>query len=87
MDTIIKRVNNNEFSSAIDDEIIMGWELKSRNDNVAILKKDGSWGSVGNHIVVFLLTIWWTGGLGNIVYAVNKRNKTKKELQIKIKEG
>ncbi len=30
----------------------------------------GTWGSMGAHLLVALFTVWWTIGIGNLVYAL-----------------
>ena len=32
--------------------------------------RKGTWGSTGTHVLIGLLTIWWTLGIGNLVYAL-----------------
>jgi RNA polymerase subunit RPABC4/transcription elongation factor Spt4 len=45
-----------------------GWEVEDRYSDGAVLI-DRSVGAVGTHILVALLTVWWTGGMGNAAYA------------------
>jgi len=45
--------------------------------------KDKDWGSALGHIVVALLTLWWTLGIGNVAYAAYKRY-TADEVTIKV---
>jgi RNA polymerase subunit RPABC4/transcription elongation factor Spt4 len=45
-----------------------GWEIEDRYSDGAVLVKR-SVGAVGTHILLFLLTVWWTGGMGNAAYA------------------
>jgi len=52
----------------IEDAEIEGWELDKRQGDRAILK-NRSYGSLKAHLLVALLTIWWTLGLGNVIYA------------------
>ncbi|WP_229380089.1 hypothetical protein [Haloterrigena salifodinae] len=47
--------------------------------------KKKSWGSGGMHVVVAVLTLWWTLGIGNAAYAIYKY-MTAEEVQIKIDE-
>ena len=30
------------------------------------------YGTLGDHVLIGLLTVWWTLGLGNVVYAASK---------------
>ena len=42
------------------------WDLKEETPEYFLLKRNGA--SIGGHVVVFLLTFWFTLGLGNIAY-------------------
>lgn len=59
--------NSKEFEKIIDDFITTGYEIKSRGQNNALLIKKGKH---DKHALVALLTIWWTFGLGNLIYAL-----------------
>ena len=51
------------------------WDLVEETPEYFLLKRNNS--SVGGHVLVFLLTFWFTLGLGNVVYYFLS-NKTKK---------
>ena len=56
-----------EYEQLIDDYITMGYTVKARGeDNAHLIKK----GRHTKHGLVFLLTFWWTLGIGNLVYAL-----------------
>lgn len=79
----IRRVEDDrEMERVIDDYITQGYQVKSRGERSARVK-DKDWGSAFGHIVVAILTIWWTLGLGNVAYAVYKRYSAD-EVTIKI---
>lgn len=82
--TSVRRVSAAQFNAAVEDAQVEGWKLQSKGDRVATLTKPGEYGSALGHIVVFVLTVWWTIGLGNLAYAGYKYMTTKKELQIKV---
>lgn len=52
----------------IDDARVEGWSVQSQSSDRAVLVKR-SYGSAAAHLLVALLTIWWTLGLGNVLYA------------------
>jgi hypothetical protein len=85
-DISVKRVSKDKLSQEIEDKVVMGWQLKSQNENLAIMKKAGGWGSIGGHIIVALLTAWWTFFIGNVLYALYVHYKESSELQIKVDE-
>jgi hypothetical protein len=62
------------MESVRDDFITQGYSVKSTGENTTMLSNAG-WGSLSGHIVVGLLTAWWTLGIGNLVYAVVAHNK------------
>ncbi|MDR2854837.1 MAG: TerB N-terminal domain-containing protein [Methanomicrobiales archaeon] len=77
------RVPQKNFQKTIDDKINEGWSLKTKEDHVATLEKPGGWGSLLWHIVILVLTVWWTVFIGNIVYAlISHFFLDKQELQI-----
>ncbi|MDR2967042.1 MAG: hypothetical protein LBU74_03740 [Methanobacteriaceae archaeon] len=73
-----------EFEKSVDEYITMGYELKSQGEANALLKK-GGYGSIVVHIIIFIFTIWWTIGLGNLAYALYSNSKSD-EILLKIEE-
>ncbi len=62
----IRRVTSQrEFEQVIDDFVTTGYKVESRGENNALLKKFKK----KNHGLVALLTVWWTCGIGNLIYA------------------
>lgn len=62
---IRKCSNEKEFEQLIDDFITTGYEIQSRgNDNALLVKKKPK-----DHAKVALLTVWFTLGIGNLIYA------------------
>ena len=56
-----------EYEQLIDDYITVGYTVKARGeDNADLIKK----GRHTKHGLVFLLTFWWTLGIGNLIYAL-----------------
>lgn len=64
----IRRVNSQkEFEQLIDDFITTGYSIKNRGeDNALVVKK----GKHDKHLLVAILTFWWTLGIGNLIYAL-----------------
>lgn len=56
------------FQRRIEDEKVEGWSVDEDGDERVVLVKRG-YGNVGGHVIIALLTIWWTIGLGNVAYA------------------
>lgn len=55
----------------IEDAIATGWRIESEGPGRVVLVKR-EFGSVGAHLLIALLTIWWTMGLGNVLYGAYK---------------
>jgi len=64
-------VKSNEFQRMVEDEQTEGWSIDEDGDERVVLAKRG-YGSLGGHVLVALLTIWWTAGIGNALYAAYK---------------
>lgn len=56
----------------VDAAKVNGWKVRSQSDEKAVMIKRGD-GSFFWHVVIALLTGWWTFGLGNIVYWIKYR--------------
>lgn len=48
-----------------------GWTVSERKKHTILLEKQ-SFGSLKAHVVVAILTVWWSFGIGNILYALYK---------------
>ena len=51
------------------------WDLAEETPEFFTLKRNNS--TMGGHVLVFILTFWFTFGIGNVVYYF-LQNKTKK---------
>lgn len=81
----IRRVDDQrEMEKTVDDFKTQGHKIKSEGERSTMMKKQ-TWGTGSGHLVTAALTIWWTFGIGNVVYAIYK-NRTADEVQIKIEE-
>lgn len=81
--TRVRRVEDKrEMYKVADDFMRQGYKSKQEGLNSILLKKK-TWGSAFGHFVVAVLTIWWTFGIGNVVYAIYK-NLTAEEVQVKV---
>lgn len=81
----VRRVEDQrEMEQVIEDFLTRGYKIKNEGQNSTMVKKN-TWGSGTGHIVVAALTIWWTLGIGNVIYAIYK-NRTAEEVQIKVED-
>ena len=79
----VKRVTKQQFEDVVEDKATEGYKLKSKTDRQAIFVKH-SYGGAGAHILIFLLTFWWTFGLGNLIYLAYNYTAKTDEIQLKI---
>lgn len=68
-----------EFETAVDDYVTQGYDILSRGDTTALVRRK-TWGTGGTHALVAFLTIWWTFGLGNLLYALLAHSSAEKVL-------
>ena len=62
-----------EMERVIDDMAIQGYKIKARSETSALLQKS-DYGSILVHIIL----LFFTFGLGNIIYAVVKNSNSEK---------
>lgn len=58
-----------ELEDIVDDFMTQGYEVIEEGQRTKLLRKK-SWGSGGGHIICALLTVWFTLGVGNVIYAL-----------------
>ncbi len=51
----------------IDDLVAKGWTIEDERPERVVMV-DREFGSLVSHVLIGLLTVWWTMGLGNIVW-------------------
>lgn len=69
----IRRVENrSQMESVVDDFVTLGYKVESRGENSVKLKEKKGWGSLSGHLIIVLLTLWWTLGIGNLIYGLVK---------------
>ena len=66
-DRIRRCKDRQELEHVIDDYVTLGYKVKSRGEDSATLRQVKSH---TKHGLVFLLTGWWTFGIGNLIYAL-----------------
>jgi hypothetical protein len=68
-------MKSNEVRQEIKMYQANDFEVEEETSEYVLMKKHT--GTLGGHLLVFLLTVWWTLGIGNLVYYLLS-NKTKK---------
>lgn len=64
----------------IDEMITRGWRIEEE-DRDRVVMVDREFGSLGSHLLVALLTIWWSMGVGNVLWAAyNYVTKTRRRV-------
>lgn len=77
--------NEDELHDKIDDYQIQGFSVQERSDTHAKLR-DNSFGSGGVHVIVLLLTVWFTAGIGNVLYALYAYFVNSTEVLVKVED-
>ena len=66
----LRRVSSRrEMESIVDDYVTQGYQVVNKGEASTPVRKK-TWGTAGGHILWAVLTVWWTLGLGNLVYAL-----------------
>jgi len=60
-------VGSERLERRIGQETVGGWQLEAIDGERAVLKRP-NYGSKLGHVVVFLLTAWFSLGVGNLLY-------------------
>jgi hypothetical protein len=69
-DTRIRHAKDRaQAEQMLDEFITQGYKVENSGETGMLVKKS-TWGSTAGHIGVALFTVWWTLGLGNLVYAL-----------------
>ena len=67
------------MSKEVKDEVKMyisnDWDLKEETPEFVILTRNKQ--TVGGHLIVFLITVWFTFGIGNLIYYFVSKQKKK----------
>lgn len=72
-----KTSSQKEMENLIDDYITQGYEVIERGERSTMLRKK-TWGSSSGHVLWFCLTVWFTIGFGNLIYALIAHNSAEK---------
>lgn len=86
VDRIRKADSEREMDKVVDDFVTQGYEVQERGERSTLLRQK-SWGSGGWHVIVFIATVWWTLGIGNLVYALIARYATADQVMVRVDEG
>lgn len=79
----IRRVaSRREMESVRDDFITQGYDVLREGEGTLLMRRS-TWGSTGYHVIIALLTIWWTIGIGNLIYALIAHN-TADQIMLKL---
>ncbi len=79
-------VNKREMENIIDEYSILGYEIKERGNRFCMVQKNSYGGALG-HIVVFILTVGLTFGLGNLLYGIFAYYHYSKQIYLKLRDG
>ena len=83
MKQVIRVQTRKELDNRIEDKTTEGYKLNSQTDRQAEFIKR-NYGSAFWHIIIFLLTIWFTFGIGNLFYLMYSYFVKKDEVTVKL---
>jgi hypothetical protein len=69
----------------VEDKKTEGYNLQSKTNTQAVLVKR-TYGKALWHIVILILTVWWTLGIGNLLYLLYSYFGKADVIEIKIDE-
>jgi hypothetical protein len=79
MDTTLqndeRKIARDEAKQDMKMYLANDWQLKEETPEYFLLTRNEA--SVTGHILVAFFTIWWTFGVGNLLYYLAKRKKKK----------
>jgi len=58
---------NEELTRKVEDYKVEGWSVKEEHDNRVVMHKP-NFGTMIGHLLVAVFTLWWSFGVGNLVY-------------------
>lgn len=61
-------MRSKRLQGEIDDLVARGWRIEEETPDRVVMV-DRKFGSVPSHVLVALLTVWFSMGLGNVVWA------------------
>ena len=68
-DRIRKAKTQREYEQLIDEYVTLGYKVKERGELTCALEKV-NYGSVVSHVIVAIISAWWTLFIGNVVWAL-----------------
>lgn len=82
---VVKRVEKKEFENEVEDKQAEGYKVESKTERQAVLVKR-NYGRALWHVLIFVVTVWFTLGLVNLAYLLFAYFVQKDELTIKINQ-
>jgi hypothetical protein len=63
--------DDDSYRDEVTTKVEEGWRIEAEKpDRVTLVRRE--FGSPGAHLVIAVLTLWWTMGIGNILYGAYK---------------
>jgi hypothetical protein len=80
---IRKTTNQQQYEELIDEYITKGYKTQKEGQQTYNLMKP-NYGTLASHIIIAILTCWWTLFIGNIIWAIYNYYQNSDEILIKI---
>lgn len=66
----LRRVSSKrEMENLLDDYMTQGFEIVEQGQSTAMVRRK-TWGSPAGHVLWLLVSVWFTFGVGNVIYAL-----------------
>ena len=63
--------HTDSYRREVTAKVESGWRIEDETpDRITLVRRE--FGDLGVHVIIAVLTLWWTMGLGNVLYAVYK---------------
>lgn len=82
MTRTVRVADRRELDRSVEEFLVRGYEIREQGD-ASTRMKERDWGDAPVHILLAVLTVWWTFGLANALYAIYRR-VTADEIEIRV---
>jgi hypothetical protein len=78
----VRVADRRELDRSVEEFLVRGYEIREQGDDSTRMK-ERDWGDAPVHVLLAVLTVWWTFGLANALYAIYRR-VTADEIEIRV---
>jgi hypothetical protein len=78
--------SDRERELVIEEHTMQGYRIVKQGERTTTLRRRDH-GSLGAHLLVFIVLGWWTLGLANLIYALYRRVASAEGVIVRVEEG